>query len=73
MSALPMLTKTTIIDKCVGCKKVTEDNFCEVYINTAGKGNCGGCGISTHISKVNEVIVKKMNPLKASKKMKKKK
>jgi hypothetical protein len=63
-----------IIEKCVGCKKITEDNCCEVYINPEVKWAVGGCGISTHISKLPpDVIAKKINPLKASKRLKKKK
>lgn len=62
-----------IIEKCVGCKKVTPDNFCDVYINPEAKWLVGGCGISTHISKLTTEIARKLNPIKASKRMKKKK
>jgi hypothetical protein len=73
MNVQPTLTKTQVIDKCLGCKKITEDNFCEAYINPEGKWAVGGCGISTHISKLSEEVKKKINPLKASKRLKKKK
>ncbi|HRR48725.1 MAG TPA: PxxKW family cysteine-rich protein [Bacteroidales bacterium] len=64
-----MMEKKPIIEKCIGCKKVTEDNFCMVYVNPEGRWSLGGCGISTHIPKTTAfVAAKMMNLLKASKK-----
>lgn len=67
------MERKQIIEKCVGCAKVTPDNFCDVYVNPEGKWAVGGCGISTHISKLTTEVAKKLNPIKASKRMKKKK
>jgi hypothetical protein len=68
------MEKKQIIEKCKGCNKVTEDGFCSVYINPEGRWSLGGCGISTHISKVQTFVAAKMlNPIKASKKKKLKK
>jgi RNA polymerase subunit RPABC4/transcription elongation factor Spt4 len=67
------MEKKPILEKCKGCKKVTEDGFCMVYDNPEAKWSVGGCFIATHISKEKSFMAKKMNPLKASKKGKKKK
>jgi hypothetical protein len=67
------MERKPVIEKCVGCMKVTEDNYCSVYLNPEGKWDVGGCGISTHISKLTTEVAKKQNPIKASKKMKGKK
>jgi len=67
------MERKPIIEKCVGCTKITPDNFCAVYINPEGKWLIGGCGVSTHISKLTTETSKKLNPIKASKRMKKKK
>jgi len=60
--------------KCEGCKNIEIYNditYCISYPYPYAKWNSGGCGLATHIVKVKEDI-KKLNPLKASKKAAKK-
>jgi hypothetical protein len=58
-------------EKCNGCKKVTAELKCSVYVKPSiWWEKRGGCPVATHtVIKVAET--KKVNPLKASKKAKK--
>lgn len=59
-----------VIEKCIGCSRIV-DNFCSTYPDPVLKWAYGyQCPMATHIKK-EAVEVKKMNPLKASKKGKK--
>jgi len=59
-----------IIEKCEGCNHVLalgDKKYCKAFPDPKGKWMFGSCNLATHIvRKVDEV--KKMNPLKASKK-----
>jgi len=56
-----------VIDKCVGCKNITEGNTCMIYVSPIGRWSIGGCGMASHIKKEAEVKAKMVNPIKASK------
>jgi hypothetical protein len=60
------LNKSKIVEKCVGCKRIT-DEFCSIYSNPESKWkSIGCCPMYTEIKRV----VKeehKQNPIKASK------
>jgi hypothetical protein len=59
-----------IIDKCVGCNRV-ENDYCKAFIHPTVKWLTGDCALANHI--VYEAKeVKKINPLKLSKKSSKK-
>jgi len=40
-----------IVKECEGCKKVTEDNLCEVYAVPSSWHRKGGCPLATNIKK----------------------
>lgn len=57
-----------IHEKCVGCAKVTAEDFCAAYPKPSiWWEKRGGCAAATHTRKLIEEV-KKVNPLKASKK-----
>lgn len=59
-----------IVEKCVGCNRVEKD-YCKAFICPETKWLTGDCTLASHI--VYEVReVKKVNPLKLSKKSSKK-
>ena len=60
-----------VIEKCTGCKNVN-GLYCSIYPTPNSKWSVGGCGFATHIEKSVDVV-KLLNPIKASKKLKKKK
>lgn len=59
------------IDKCNGCAHLVtlgERRFCKAFPDPAAKWAFGTCNLATHVErKVKEEVVKKVNPLKASK------
>mgnify|MGYP000307964995 CR=1 FL=1 len=64
-----------VIDKCDTCAKIIEYDsarYCSVYPNTASKWLNGKCPTATHIKLEINGVTQKINPLKASKRSKKK-
>lgn len=59
-----------IVDQCVGCNRI-ENGYCKAFIRPATRWLAGNCTLASHI--VYEAKeVKKVNPLKLSKKSSKK-
>jgi hypothetical protein len=59
-----------IVEQCVGCNRV-ENDYCKAFICPTTKWLTGDCALASHI--VREAVeVKKVNPLKLSKKSSKK-
>lgn len=57
-----------IIDKCVDCKMITEDNYCKIFVSPKAHWiKLGGCPGNTN-KIIKEEIKHKLNPMKASKK-----
>jgi hypothetical protein len=60
-----------VVDQCVGCAHVQdigETKFCKAYADPASKWQFGSCNLGTHVVRKLGGEVKKVNPLKASKK-----
>lgn len=60
-----------IVEKCEGCAHIIEKSgqkYCDVFPDPAFKWSVGYCNFATHI-KVEAKTEKKINPLKASKRM----
>lgn len=69
--AYPAKSCVKIIDECVGCGKVVNEEYCTAYPDPVVKWKHGhSCPMATHIVKAVEEK-KKLNPIKASKKGKK--
>jgi hypothetical protein len=66
--------KQEVIDKCKGCKRINESYCCTAYENPVEKWRVGNCPLCTTIHRMmQDDTKKKVNPLKASKKARKKK
>jgi hypothetical protein len=64
-----------IAEQCNGCSKVIEVNgstYCRVYPEPATRWAYGICPMASHVKKEVTEVVQKLNPLKASKRSKKK-
>ena len=60
-----------IVPQCEGCGHVMESGgkkYCKAYPDPAVKWQFGPCNLATHIQRKLQTEVKKVNPLKASKK-----
>jgi hypothetical protein len=60
-----------IVDACIGCAHVQaigEGKFCKAFVDPAAKWMFGSCNLGTHVQRKLGGEVKKVNPLKASKK-----
>jgi|YelNatPaOPRAMG01_1025707.scaffolds.fasta_scaffold38974_2 hypothetical protein len=63
--------KEKVHDKCIGCQKVDSDQFCLVYSKPSiWWDKRGGCPMATHAGKKVVVESKKVNPLKVSRRSK---
>ena len=61
-----------VVEFCKGCGKI-ENDYCKSYAHPQVKWEMtGACPLATHIEKKAEEEKKKLNPIKASKKSKKK-
>jgi len=61
-----------VVERCTGCaniEELTTGRFCRIFAEPSVKWNLGKCGMATHIqdTRDTETPVKKVNPLKASK------
>lgn len=60
-----------IVDQCVGCahvQEIGESKYCRAFADPAAKWMFGTCNLGTHVVRKLGGEVKKVNPLKASKK-----
>ena len=58
-----------VVESCAGCDHVEDwdgGQFCKLWVSPAGKWSMGACNMATHI-KIEQIVEKKVNPLKASK------
>ena len=65
----------TIVEQCEGCQRAVEfpaGKFCSSYPNPSVKWRASTCNFATH-TKVESQNAQKVNPLKASKRLNKKK
>lgn len=65
----------TIVESCQGCNRILNTDhgaYCQSCPDPAAKWRNRPCNLATHIKRDNEKVVK-INPLKASKRSKKKK
>lgn len=46
------MNKTICIDKCEGCNRITEDNYCKAYLNPIEKWRTGNCPLCSTIRKM---------------------
>ncbi|MBF0100380.1 MAG: PxxKW family cysteine-rich protein [Desulfobacterales bacterium] len=64
-----------IQEKCDGCRRVLEyetGRYCQTCPDPKMKWTSGHCNLATHVSNVQAEVKQKVNPLKQSKRMKKK-
>jgi len=60
----------TIIDKCMGCERIIEENgvqFCKTFMQPEAKWRLGICNFATHAKPEINVVTIRVNPLKAAK------
>ncbi|GAF73446.1 unnamed protein product [marine sediment metagenome] len=55
-----------VIEKCIGCKRIVDEDYCKVYLYPTLKWRLGKCNFNTHCREVPVSGKKKMNALKAS-------
>ncbi len=63
------------VEACNGCGRLIEINggtYCRIYPDPAARWSYGICPTATHVKKEVTEVVQKLNPLKASKRSKKK-
>ena len=69
--AVPTAGHGPIVAQCEGCPRVIEGaqgKVCNAYRDPALKWSFGACNLATHVARKAEGEVRKVNPLKASKK-----
>ena len=64
-----------VVEQCEGCDRIVvleTGRFCKSYPNPSAKWKTGRCNFATHVKAAVQVQQTKVNPLKASKRSKKK-
>jgi hypothetical protein len=62
-----------VVETCDGCQRVKEletGRYCNTYPNPAQKWKAGNCNFATHIKMEKAQQQNKVNPIKASKRLK---
>lgn len=66
------MNRESIVEECIGCSRIYGESLCKVYISPKLWWEyASGCPMATHLQK-EEIQKQKINPLKASKKQRKK-
>lgn len=65
----------SVIEQCDGCDRIIEENdrkICKTYLNPEAKWRLGMCNFASHAKPEIKVVTVRVNPLKASKRMSRK-